>query len=267
MVSALLAANLSADPRLVLVERADLKKILGEAALGLSGDITSESVARIGQLTGTKVLVTGQVFSLSNNDMDQIVVVAKVIGTETGRVFAQTEQGSRKNTAAMSEELSKKIAQIIIDQSTNLIANPTVLRETRLAQLVASVKVKPTRSIFIKVDEQNAGTNRTCWTTETELGLLFQRAGFTLVDEKSERKPDVTITGDIIVAFSPMGADLFSCHATTELKAQERQSGKILALDRQESVAVDLSRQAAAQTALENAADDLAKRLLPLLAQ
>jgi len=59
LISSLLAAKLSVDSRFVLLERADLKKILGEEALGLSGNISPDSAARIGQLTGTKVLVTG----------------------------------------------------------------------------------------------------------------------------------------------------------------------------------------------------------------
>lgn len=267
MVSSLLAANLSGDSRFVLVERADLKKVLGEEALGLSGNISPDTAARIGQLTGTKVLVTGQIFSLSHDDEDQIVIVAKVIGTETGRVFAQTGQGSRKHVLAMTTDLSPKIAQLIIDQSTNLTASAAVLREKRIAEIVEKVQGKQRPAVFVKVDERIAGAGKKSLTTETELGLLLQKAGFTVVDEMSDRKPDVIVAGNAAVAGSGKTGGLFSCHATIELKAQDRMTGKILTMDRQEGIAVDIAKQSAEKAALENAVDGLAERLLPLLAQ
>lgn len=267
LVSSLLAANLSADSRFVVVERADLKKILGEEALGLSGNISPESAARIGQLTGAKVLVTGEIFSLSNDDQDQIVIIAKVIGTETGRVFAQTEQGSRKNTSALATDLSQKIAQIIVDQSTNLTASEVVLRERRIARIIEKVQGNQRPAVSIKIAVKDAGATHSSQTMETELGLIFRKAGFPVVDEKSDQKPEVIITVDAVAAGSEKTGGLFSCRATVDLKAQDRTTGKILALDRQESVAVDSGEQTAAQEALANAADGLAERLLPLLAR
>jgi len=49
-----------------------------------------------------------------------------------------------------------------------------------------------------------------------------------------------------------------------EVKAHKR-TGEILAVDRQTSVAVDLAEQTSAKTALQNAAMELAERLLPKL--
>ena len=46
-----------------------------------------------------------------------------------------------------------------------------------------------------------------------------------------------------------------------ELKAHVRQDGRLLAVDRQTSVAVDIAEATAAKSALENAAADLADRL------
>src|ERR1700733_6372178 len=59
-VATLVNANLSAEPNLILVERAELDKALGEQELGLSGTVTPDSAAKVGQLTGAKVLVTGR---------------------------------------------------------------------------------------------------------------------------------------------------------------------------------------------------------------
>ena len=49
-----------------------------------------------------------------------------------------------------------------------------------------------------------------------------------------------------------------------ELKAQKR-TGEILAVDRQTSVAVDIAEQTAAKTALQEAAAELAERLVTKL--
>src|SRR6059036_1105318 len=61
-VATLINASLSAEPQIITVERAELEKVLGEQELGLSGTISPDSAAKVGHLTGAKVLVTGRVF-------------------------------------------------------------------------------------------------------------------------------------------------------------------------------------------------------------
>src|ERR1035441_4960905 len=62
-VTALVTADLTVETNLVMVERAGLKKVLGEQAIGVSGLVTSDTAAKIGQITGAKVLVSGQVIN------------------------------------------------------------------------------------------------------------------------------------------------------------------------------------------------------------
>src|SRR5436190_13989156 len=71
-ITALVTADLSADPRFTLVERAQLNKALGEQALGLSGNVDFGAAARVGQLTGAKVLISGRAMKLKN----QLLIVA-----------------------------------------------------------------------------------------------------------------------------------------------------------------------------------------------
>ena len=59
--------------------------------------------------------------------------------------------------------------------------------------------------------------------------------------------------------------NLVSCKARVEMKAIDRASGKVLFIDRQTSVAVDLSEHLAGKTALQEAAAKLTERMLPLL--
>ena len=68
---------------------AELEKVLGEHELGLSGTVSPDTAAKVGQLTGAKVLVTGRVFT---TDKD-LLIVAKIIGTETSRVYGEMVEG------------------------------------------------------------------------------------------------------------------------------------------------------------------------------
>jgi hypothetical protein len=61
--------------------------------------------------------------------------------------------------------------------------------------------------------------------------------------------------------------NLISCKSRIEIKARDIASGNILVVDRQTSVGVDIAEQTAAKTALQNAANALAERLLPKLAK
>jgi hypothetical protein len=126
-VADLVNANLSAEPNLITVERAELNKVLGEQELGLSGTVNPDSAAKIGQLTGAKVLVTGRVFKVDN----QTVIVAKVIGTETSRVYGEMVQGgSSAKLVDLSADLAKKIAADISAKSATLVARVETRDET-----------------------------------------------------------------------------------------------------------------------------------------
>ena len=57
--------------------------------------------------------------------------------------------------------------------------------------------------------------------------------------------------------------NLVSVKARVEVKAVDQKSGRIVASDRQTTVAVDLTEQIAAKNALQEAGAQLAERLLP----
>src|ERR1043165_2416201 len=98
---------LSAVPTLNLVERAELEKALGEQELGLSGTVSPDTAAKVGQLTGAKVLVTGRVFKTER----ELFIVTKVIGTETSRVFGQATKGAvSASISDLAAEAAKAVA-------------------------------------------------------------------------------------------------------------------------------------------------------------
>ena len=139
-------------------------------------------------------------------------------------------------------------------------------REDRIAKLKKSLKDGKLPAVSVKIGERHFGQPVIDPAAETELSLILKACGFTLVDDKSPQRADIEITGDAFSAFGLRKGNLTSCKARIELKAQKR-TGEILAVDRQMSVAVDITEQTAAKTALQNAAGELAARLIPKLAQ
>ncbi len=258
--AALVTANLSAEPQLILVERAELEKLLGEQELGLSGTVSPDTAAKVGHLTGAKVLVTGRVFKADK----ELLIVAKIIGTETSRVFGELVKGpAAASLADLSTELAKKIAATIQQRGETLVAKVET-REQRVEKLKQALGTRALPSVSVKLPERHFGQPVIDPAAETELEKLLQDCGFKIIDEKSPDKADVEITGEAFSAFGLRKGNLISCKARVELKAHKR-TGELLLTDRQTSVAVDIAEQTAAKTALQNAALELAARVLPKL--
>jgi hypothetical protein len=261
-VSALVNANLSAVPEIVTVERAELEKVLGEQELGLSGTVSSDTAAKVGHLTGAKVLVTGRVFKADK----ELVLVAKIIGTETSRVYGELVKGpAAAPVTDLSADLAKKIAATVTQKGDTLVAK-VESRDDRIARLKKLLPAGKLPAVSVRIGERHFGQPVIDPAAETELGLILKECGFTLVNEKSPQKPDVEISGDAFSAYGMRKGNLISCKARVEIKAQKR-TGEILAVDRQTSVAVDIAEQTAAKTALQKAAADLADRLVPAIAK
>jgi TolB-like protein len=259
-VATLVNATLSAEPNLITVERAELEKVLGEQELGLSGTVSPDAAAKVGHLTGAKVLVTGRVFKADK----ELLIVAKVIGTETSRVFGEMVKGApTASISDLSAELAKKIAATVAQRGETLVAK-VVPREERVEKIKKALAGKALPSVSVKLAERHYGAQTIDPAAETELGKVLQEAGFKVVDDKSAEKAEVEITGEAFSAFGLRKGNLISCKSRVELKAHKR-GGELLVVDRQTSVAVDVAEQTAAKTALQNAAMELAERLLPKL--
>jgi TolB-like protein len=261
-VTSLVTANLSTETNLVMLERAELTKALSEQAFGISGMVSSDAAAKIGQITGAKVLVAGQVIKTGK---DHLIIVANVIGTETGRLFADKVEGAADNLSDLTSDLSRKIAQTITSQTTNLIAVVQESSAERLERIIKSITGtnRPSVSINFRLPRGKP----TLATPTGEFGIILLKAGFPVVDDNSDRKPDVEITGVVDISAGPRHGGVFSYRAVIELKVQERRSGNIIIFDRQESTAIDATRAGADRSAQVNAVDALAERILPLLAK
>jgi hypothetical protein len=275
LVTSLLTANLTSNGQFTLIDRTELKKIMKEQSLGLSGEISPDTAAKIGRLVGAKILVTGQIFSVGEavgtdvpdeSSESHILVVVKIIGTETGRFFSQREQGLRKDLVALSDGLSKKIAETINNQYTNLVAAEAVSSSERIAHIVESIKGTNRPSVSVDFHSPH-GTTVPIPTANNEMGIILQKAGFVVVDANSERKADIEISGIADSDMGPRQDDMYPVRTVVEAKAQERRSGKIIAIDREIADAVDIGKMTAQRSSQARAVDAVAEKILPLLAQ
>lgn len=261
-VATLVNAQLSAVPELITVERAELDKILSEQELGLSGAVSTDTAAKVGHLTGAKILVTGRVFKVEK----EMIIVAKVMGTETSRVFGEIVKGnSGAAITALSESLAKKISDTITQKADALIPKVET-RDEIVARIKKSLKKENLPKVAVRISEKHFGQPVIDPAAETELSKMLQECGFTVVDDKSTEKADIDISGEAFSAYGLRKGNLISCRSRIEIKAR-KQNGDIISVDRETSVAVDVAEQTAAKSALQNAAITLAERLLPKIAQ
>jgi TolB-like protein len=256
-VTDLLFAKLAAKPDLFLVDRGDIKKILDEQALSLSGAVKADEAAKVGQLTGAKLLVTGSVVQVDK----KLYLVAKVISSETGRVAGASVDGAQSDDlGALAGKLADAIDDTIGKQGEKLVPKPVPVKD-RVAELNRRLGKGPRPVIAVQIPEQHLGTP----VAQTEITRLAKELGFTVIDldETGKSKADVLITGQVLRAAPVPVGRLMSVSARVELKAAHRKTGTVLATDRQTAVAIDLSEQLAGAQALQDAAARLAERLLP----
>lgn len=262
-VTDLLFANLVVNPELFLVEREEIDKLFAEQELNRSGLINPAQATQIGYLTGAKILVTGSVLVVG----DRLYVVAKIIGTETSRVLGASVKGAVDDDLdGLIVELASNVASTITERATDLVAK-SVDRNNRLAALVKSVGNGKRPSVWIDIPERHVGQTTYDPAAATELTLFCKELGFEVIDrgEGNRKEADVVITGEGFSQFAARHGNLISVKARLEVKAINRDTGRVLAVDRHTSVAVDLAEHIAGKAALEDAAVSIAERLLPKL--
>lgn len=260
-VGDVLFASLAAEENIYLVDRSDIKKLLAEHELNLSGMVTPDQAARAGHLTGAKILVAGSVIEVD----DSLYLVGKIIGTETSRVLGESVKGRTDDKLGpLVEQLARKMAATIIKEADKLVAKEAK-REDRIETLKERIGKAKRPTVAVRVAERHVGQAALDPAAQTELMLVCTETGFTVIDPEkgAADRADVTITGEGISEFAIRHGNLVSVRARLELKATDRATGNVLAVDRQVTVAVDLTEQIAGKNALQQAALDIALRMLP----
>lgn len=262
-IAVLLTTYLAGEPGVMLVERQQLDSVLGEQSLGASGLVGSAGAARVGQLTGAKVLVLSRVFTQGRD----LVIVSKVIGSETGRVFAATATlpAASKRAEAL-KAFATQLAGTVEKHASELVAPPEggTERLGRLAKLVAGQKL-PT--VSVSISEQHLARRVTDPAAETEVAKTLGELGFVLYVPGAPTEPEYRIIGEAFSEPALRRGDFVSSRARVEIKVVESATGRILLQDRQTEIAVDLAEAVAAKTALQKAGCVLADRIVAALAK
>jgi len=260
-VSLLINTHLSGKDGVSLVERDKLDKALSEMEIGISGIVASDTAAKIGQITGAKILITGRVFPVQN----ELYLVAKIIGTETGQVFGESVNISLKDSHAdASKTLADKIAITILARGDTLIAKKKETHDSLedLKYLLEGKENLPV--ISVTITERHVGHSALDPAAETEINMALSSLGFNLVDAATTTiQPDIEINGEAFSEFGMRNGNLVSCKGRVEVKVLEHSTGRIITVSRQTEVAVDLSEQIAGKTALQNAAKKIAIHIVP----
>jgi hypothetical protein len=262
-IATLLETDLSTSEHAIMVEREEVDKILSEQELGASGLVSADTAAKIGSLTGAKVLVTGRLFAVGN----QYMVVAKIISTETSRVYGVTTTISDlASLPQAAQDLSGKIDGVLASRRDVLVVDEET-PEQRFQKLQGLLGQGKLPSVSVVITERDYGTQPAIDpAAETEIKMELLQLGFQVIDSGlSHKKADVAITGE---AFSELGSrhgNLVSSRGRIELKAVRAPSGELIWTDRETEVAVDLGDHTAGKTALQQAAEKMMERLLPKL--
>ena len=264
-VSDLLLAEMFINPELNLVDRENMDSMLSELELNISGMVNPSEATQIGQMTGAKLLVAGSVLKVD----DTIHVVAKIIGTETSRVIGASAKGdSKRKLDQLVTALAGKVIKAIQQRSSELVAKPVdeASRIKTIKSKIAGVKLP---KVFVSVTEQHVGETTIDPAAETELIKFLDQCGFEIIDSETGKKTqaDILITGEGMSEFATRKGNLVSVKARLEVKAVDRATSRVIAIDRQTRLAVDLAEQIAGKQALQMAAADIAERLIPAVAK
>jgi TolB-like protein len=260
-IADLLFAYLATAENLVFVDRAELKKVLEEHELNLSGMVAPGQAVQVGKLTGAKLLIAGSVMEIGG----KLYIVAKVIGTETTRVLAASAKGEKgAELDTIVEALATQIAGKLAKQVGQIVPPPVKPGEM-IAQLKKQLGDKKRPTVCVDIPERHVGRPTVDPAAATELIKILKETGFPVVDPAAIAKADVVLKGEGFSEFAGQRGNLVSVKARVEVKATDRETDEVIATDRQTAVVVDLTELVAGKSALQKAAESIALRLLPKL--
>jgi serine/threonine protein kinase len=263
-VSDLLFAKLAAKDGIPLVDRADLQKVFAELKLGLSGAVKPDSAARVAQLTGARLLLWGSVLHVDKRRY----LIAKLVSAETGQILGlSVDAPATDELGPQVGKLADQVAEALATKSDQLLPKVQA-RVDRLEALKKQLGNKVRPILWVGVPERAVGITRVPDpAAQTEIVKLAKDLGFPVVDAEEGAKgmAAILVTGEGVSEVGGRHGDLVTVKARLEVKAVDRATGKVLAVDRQVVVVVDVTEQLAGKAALQQAAADIAARILPKL--
>lgn len=262
--SDILFASLVVNPALVLVDREEMAKTMAEQELNLSGMVTPDQAVQVGQLTGAKIIITGSIIEADKT----LYLVAKIIGTETSRVLGASVKGKTSDEfAPLVEALAVSVTETITKEADKLVAKQVSMQD-RIAALGKTLGDAKRPTVLVSIAERHVGQATIDPAAETEVTLFCKETGFEVIDPSAGgKKADIIIKGEGFSEFAMRRGNMVSVKARLEIKAIDQATDKVIAIDRQTAVEVDLTEQIAGKKALQKAAAAIAERMLPKLVE
>jgi len=190
---------------------------------------------------------------------------------------ASVKGTARDDLGKLADGLAAEIVKVVSERGGELLPK-VVTREDRLAALKKALPAGDRPTVLVEIAEQHVAPVVVVVpggpqpvidpAAATEMTLFAKEAGFDVIDAKEGKRSNaaVLIQGEAISEPAVRHNNLITAKARLEVKAVDPATGKVLAIDRQTTVATDLSEQIAAKTAIQEAAAAVAGRLLPKIA-
>jgi hypothetical protein len=164
-----LISTLNASGRFTFVERAKLSKVLAEQTLVTSGIIPVDESKKIGQLLGADFVIAGNVNSSSQNDVDRISFMEKVVELSVRLSFVNSTTGE---IVVSTDGKGSGKSKIIVDGDGNKVSGSSDLSPLyRKAAIEAVQSSAPKlRSVFplIGFVVKSSGTS-----IQTDIGQTY----------------------------------------------------------------------------------------------
>lgn len=287
-VTDIITADLSMDSRIKLVERSRLDQVMGELGLSAAGVADADTAQKVGFLAGADVLVWGRLFLIDK----QAMMVGRVVGVETGRVFAEQVRGSDTEALLpMVDELARKIADRIASEHAALVA-PDVRddMQANLNALTETLKGKSRPKTAVVIPEWHLGAVSFDPAAETEIMYWLTKLDFPVVDISSQRLqmrqwakeyheatsyyvpqlvPEdvgVLVIGEALSEPAGRYGPLYAIRYRVEVRALDRNTGDVIAVARRSGTYADSSSVLAGKNGIEKATAGIAYEIIPRLA-
>ena len=153
-----------------------------------------------------------------------------------------------------------KVSETVEKQADKLVAEEVKI-EDRIKAIKKALGKRKRPSVRFEIEERHIGRATVDPAAQIELGMLFKETGFAVLDGDSVEKADVTIKGEGLSEFAMRRGNLVSVKGRLELKAIDNKTNRVIAIDRQNTVTVDLTEQIAGKNALQEAAALIAERM------
>lgn len=261
-ISSLVQVSLTAAPDVIPVERADINNALEEVELNLSGNVNPDQAIKIGQLTGAQVIVVGRVFAVEG----QLFAVAKVISTETSRVFgAVVNDTLRADINKMALTLSEKIMEILATKGDFML--PQVKgADTWVRDMKDLLTGRELPTVSVRVGERSMSSDIPAPSASTTIQSVLLELGASTIDPlNATSRAEIEFTGEAFSEFGLRKGNLVSSKGRIELRAVESSTGKVLAASSESAVAVDLGAEFSGKKAVEAATRQAMRKVLPVL--